>query len=178
MKGHRQHIEGDYKNPPAPGTGEGLHEHSREAMRKGEVFLDKQQRPIVGRALVEMLVRQDVELLVLAMGAAHYHLLGRFTDGLVRPRVGRAKKHATFTLMEHGGEGALWAAGCRVLPITDRSHQVNVFNYIRNHASEGAWVWTFREGVYWNQTRPTPPSQKLPDGVREIPPSPDDPRVY
>jgi len=149
VKRHRKHVDGDYKNPPPDGADRELYEHARDSLKQPPVRLSPEQCQIVGKAVVEMLTMQGVEVLVLSMDAIHCHLLARFADKSVRPRVGRAKKHATFRLREHGHAGRVWEAKGRALPITDRSHQVNVFNYIVDHRLEGAWVWTYREGLYW-----------------------------
>ena len=147
---HRVHVEGDYRNPPPAGASEGLFRRSREVMKRPCVRLGPGQRKIAGKAFVEMLVQQDVELIVLAMEATHYHLLGRFPPSQVRQLVGRAKKHAYHTLRDTGHRGKLWAVRCHVLPIADRSHQLTAFEYIRNHGRKGAWVWTYRDGLYWS----------------------------
>ena len=99
-----------------------------------------------------MLLYQGVEVITLGVGSAHFHLLGKFSDKQVRPRVGRAKKHAAFVLRDLGTKGWLWARESKVTPITDRQHQINVFNYICRHQAEGAWLWTFRQGIYWPST--------------------------
>ena len=93
-----------------------------------------------------MLLRQEVELLALSMDAIHFHLLARFGDHPARSIIGRAKKHATFILKKSGHEGRVWTKRARVLPVTDRTHQINVFNYIAGHGSKGGWVWQFRKG--------------------------------
>lgn len=108
-KHHKKHVEGDYRNPPPEGTGDGLHKRTRDRLKRTPVRLRHPQREIVGRAMVEMLLDQQVELLALSMDAVHCHLLGRFRDGSVRPRVGRAKKHACFCLRDHGHKGRLWS---------------------------------------------------------------------
>jgi hypothetical protein len=123
------------------------------------------QRETVGRALIEMLVRQSIDVLVVSLDSVHLHLLARFRDRRVRPRVGRAKKHGYFRLREQGFMGKLWERGCHVVPIRDRKHQVNVFHYICRHASDGAWVWTFRDGASWldanvNKNTETPPDNR------------------
>ena len=149
VKRHRKHVEGDYKNPPPNGTDRPLLEHARGKLKQPPVRLDPTYREIAGKAVVDMLAMQEIEILALSMDAIHCHLLGRFGDKSVRPRVGRAKKHATFCLREHGHAGRVWEAKGRALPITDRAHQVNVFNYIVDHGLEGAWVWTYRQGLHW-----------------------------
>ena len=98
---------------------------------------------------MEWFAQHDVEILALSLDAIHYHLRARFRDKQVRPRVGRAKKHAYHELRDRGLQGKLWQRGCNVVPITDRRHQLNLFAYISRHKEHGAWVWTFREGFYW-----------------------------
>jgi hypothetical protein len=148
-KKHRRHVDGDYRHPPPPGTGEALHNRSRGLLKHPPVRLDAPQRECAGRAPVEMLTFQEVELLVLSMDAIHYHLLGRFRDRQVRRRVGRAKKHAWHRLRGRWRVAKVWQKLCNVTPIADRGHQANVFRYIRSHGQKGAWVWTFRQGMYW-----------------------------
>ena len=141
---HKVHVDGDYKNPPPPGVDDGLREHAERVMGQSAVILDTRQRRIAGEALVEMLLKQDVELLALSLDAIHYHLLARFGGRSARQIVGRAKKHATFVLRDGGHEGPAWGKRSRVLPIQDRDHQVNVFNYIVRHTDKGAWTWRFK----------------------------------
>jgi hypothetical protein len=148
-RGHKKHIDGNYKNPPPAGSGDSLHRYAKGLLKQPPVYLTNKQRAIVGRALVDMLTEQRIELLVLSLDAIHFHLLGQFPNSQVRPMVGRAKKHAYFELHEQGFVGHLWGAGANVVPINDRKHQLNVFGYIGDHKAKGAWVWTFREGIYW-----------------------------
>ena len=142
---HKVHVDGDYRYPPPPGTYDALHDHTQSNLSQPPVHLDRRQRQIVGESLVEMFRRQEVELLALSMDAIHFHLLARFGNRPARTVVGRAKKHATFILKKLGHEGRVWTKRARVLPITDRDHQINVFNYIRGHQSKGAWTWRFQD---------------------------------
>ncbi len=148
-RGHRRHVDGDYRNPPPPGTGEARHRRSRELLKQPPVRLDRDERPVAGRALVEMLAHQQVEVLALSVGAVHVHALARFADGKVGPRVGRAKKHAYHRLSEAGRRGKVWERSCGVKPIADRAHQLRVYRYILDHGQQGAWTWSLREGPYW-----------------------------
>jgi len=148
---HKKHIAGDYKNPPLPGSGDALHRYAKMLLKQPPVHLTVAQRVVAGRALVEMLVDQEIEMLVLSLDAIHFHLLGRFCNAQVRPIVGHAKKHAYFQLRNLGFVGRLWENGTHVVPITDRKHQLHAFRYICNHGAKGAWVWTFREGLYWRE---------------------------
>lgn len=148
---HRIHVEGDYKNRPPEGKYAGLRDRSRELMKGAAVFLKDDERRIAGQALVEMLVDQEVEALVLSVDAVHCHMLSRFGSLAARTAVGRAKKHAYHVLREQRRGRRLWAKRGRTLPIRSRSHQVNVYHYILEHAQSGAWVWTYKEGLYWRR---------------------------
>ena len=135
---HKVHVNGDYKDPPPPGAHDDLRRHAQDAMTQAPVFLNVRQREIVGQALVEMLLKQEVEVLALSVDAVHFHLLGRVGDPPARAVLGRAKKHATFTLQRGGHRGRVWGKRARVLPIKNRAHQVNVFRHILSHAESGA----------------------------------------
>jgi REP element-mobilizing transposase RayT len=144
-RGHRTHVEGDYKRPPPQGIGAELYDRSRGLLQQSPTRLSREQRPIVGTALLEMLDRQHVEAIALSVSDVHFHMLARFPSPKVKSFVGRAKKHAYFVLRDAGIADRIWEAGCHVLPIRDRQHQVNVFNYICAHQEKGAWLWTFRD---------------------------------
>lgn len=141
---HKVHVDGDYKAPPPVGKYDELRRRAEAAMPQPPVFLDQQQRELAGPALVEMLLQQEAELLALSLDAVHFHLLARFGQVPPRPVIGRAKKHAYHILHDAGHTGSAWAKRCRVLPITDRAHQVNVFDYILRHGENGAWTWSFK----------------------------------
>jgi REP element-mobilizing transposase RayT len=149
---HKRHVEGDYRNPPPPGTDAGLHAHAKKLLVQPPVFLTQQQRELAGHSLVDMLFDQRVEVIAASVSKQHFHLMARFSDNKVRPQVGRAKKHASFVCRDHGFQSRIWTTSVKVAPVEDRSHQVNVFNYICRHKDEGAWTWTFRDGLYWPTT--------------------------
>jgi hypothetical protein len=145
---HREHIEGDYKNPPPEGKYAYKLERSKKLMTQDAVSLEPEWRAIIGAALVEKLQELDVQLLCLSMSSTHAHLLGKMPPGPVpRQLVGLAKKHAKFVCNEKGWEGKLWAVRSKPNPIKDRPHQLNTYYYILRHINEGAWVWDFRRGV-------------------------------
>ncbi len=142
---HREHVEGDYKNPPPPQ----LHEHERQRsldlLQQAPVVLQPEWRPIVGAAIRDKLQTLGAQVLCVRMSANHLHLLAKMPDGNI-PRlwVGQAK-HATFLGKAQGWTAKLWAVRCKVGPVEDRKHQVNVLYYILAHKREGAWTWSFRE---------------------------------
>ena len=151
-RGHKKHVEGDYKNPPPKGSGTRLHAFADKLLQHPPVRLSTNQRQTVGQALVEMLLYQKIEIITLSLDAVHFHILGRFRNKKVRSPVGRAKKHACFHLRDFGHTGKLWQHESHVLPIKDRQHQINVYGYIINHKNKGAWTWTYHQGIYWSPT--------------------------
>lgn len=142
---HREHVDGDYKHPPPPGTYDDLLVRSRRLMKHRPVYLDAAQRRAAGQAMVDRFLAIPTDLLCLSLDATHYHVLGRFPGGQVRRKVGLAKKHASFALSPLGLKGTVWAKRCQVKPIRNRRHQVKAFHYILDHAKADAWVWDFRE---------------------------------
>ena len=161
---HREHVDGDYKNPPPPGKYDQLADHSRRLMKRERVILSSAARELACRVFAEALLFHNVELIDLCVGAKHWHVLARFKslDPNARPKekdrsprhlVGIAKKRSARALSKSGliSEGGVWAVRCRPLPIRDRAHQVNVATYIRKHAKKGAVVWSLLKG---RQTRP------------------------
>ncbi len=141
---HREHVEGDYRHPPPPE----LHEHrlqrSRRELKRPPIRLTPAQRAEAGQALVWVLTRQ-VQLLALACGPTHVHLLARFGTARIRPLLGRAKRHASIALTPLEMPGRVWSRGLGIIPVKDRAHQLRVFRYVCEHRDEGAWVWTFRD---------------------------------
>lgn len=79
---HREHVEGDYKNPPPPGTYDRLHASSKRLMAKANrvpVRLSTQARRVACQTMVESLLAHGVELVAISVDDHHYHLLARFT---------------------------------------------------------------------------------------------------
>ena len=144
---HREHVEGDYRNPPPEGRHEFLYEQSKRLLKKPPVRLTNDQRRIAVEAIAEKLKQLQRQPLAVSVDTVHYHILGRFLNGRVRAAVGRAKKHAWHLLVEQGFSGRAWAKACHPLPISDRQHQLRVYGYIRRHVEKGAYVWTFRDGI-------------------------------
>lgn len=143
---HRQHVEGDYKNPPPPGLYRSLLQRSQELLTQPPVKLERDLRQLVALAMVEKLQEYTAQVLVLSVSSTHVHLLAKMPPAEI-PRLwlGYAKREATFQLKELGWTGKLWAKRSKILPIHDRRHQLNSLSYIVRHRDEGAWVWDFRE---------------------------------
>lgn len=145
---HREHVEGDYKNPPPRGAYDRQLARSKALMTQDVVRLSPEWRAVFGPALLEKLQEFGAQVLCVALSATHAHVLAKMPGGDVpRQWLGRAKMHATFTGKDRGWTGKLWAVRGKVNPIKDRQHQLNTFYYILRHVREGAWVWDFRKGV-------------------------------
>lgn len=159
---HREHVDGDYRNPPPPGAYAALEAQSRGLMKRPRVILGPSQRAAACRAMADALLFHDVELIDLCVGAAHWHVLARFTPlpkspgikipGLdfaalkreARRLMGIAKKASARVLSDAGltAPGGIWAVRCSARPIRDRTHQLALVRYVRAHARQGAAVWS------------------------------------
>jgi hypothetical protein len=144
---HREHIEGDYKNPPPPGMYEQEEKRSRRLLKHDAVELPVNWRAIVGQALVTRLVELRAFVLCVACARQHSHLLAKLPADEVRNWSGLAKKHAWFEARALGWTGKLWAKRGHEEPVRDREHQLNAYHYILDHIHEGAWVWDYKRGV-------------------------------
>jgi hypothetical protein len=144
---HREHIIGDYNQPPPPEMYDYKLQRSRQLLKQEPVKLEISWRKIVGSAVLDKLQELGAQVLCVSMGSTHLHVLAKMPPGETpRQWVGRAKKHSNFIGKDHGWTGKLWAVRCKVLPIKDRPHQLNTLQYILDHIREGAWVWDFRHG--------------------------------
>jgi hypothetical protein len=138
---HREHVEGDYKNPPPPERYAVRRQRSRKSLKQPPVSLEPSWRPIIGQALVERFQGLGGFVLCVALGRQHGHLLVKLPRGVARMWTGLAKKHAWFVARDAGWVGKLWGVRSRAVPVRDRRHQLNVYAYILKHTKEGAWVW-------------------------------------
>ena len=110
-------------------------------MKQPPVVIAPNLRPIVGEFMLDKLRRCGALVVCIAAAGQHVHFLAKMPKSKVRHWTGLAKKHTTFEIRKYGFEGKLWGVRCKVVPIHDRKHQINVFNYILRHRDEGAWVW-------------------------------------
>ena len=142
---HREHVEGDYKNPPPTGRYEDLERRSRELLKQPPVILSPEWRAIIGAAVKERLQGLGARLIVISMGGQHCHFLAQMPPEQARPWAGIAKKHAWFVARERGWADKLWAKRGKATPIENYNHQVNTFYYILRHLAQSAWVWSYRD---------------------------------
>lgn len=148
---HREHVEGDYKNPPPKGQYDNLYELSKALMKRDAIKIAYELRQFIANAIAEKLRLDRIEVLIVSMDGKHLHVLARFPDHRPKYWIGWAKKYATQKLKAHGlavgldlklGEG-IWAKGAHAEPIADREHELHVFGYILDHLKRGARVWRF-----------------------------------
>jgi REP element-mobilizing transposase RayT len=143
---HREHVDGDYKNPPPKGKYDNLYALSKALMKRDPVKIGRELRKFVAECIAEKLLQDDIQVLIVSVDAKHVHVLARFPDHNVRHWIGRAKKNASHCVRQQGlrtDEGGLFAKRSHPEPIEDRSHQLNVFGYVLNHSKRGARVWRF-----------------------------------
>ncbi len=156
---HREHIEGDYKNPPPKDKYKAKFERSKKLLKQDPVRLTPEWRAVVGIALRERLIGLGAQVVVASMSATHAHVLAKMPDSkdVTREWVGLAKKHAWFVARDRQWVGQMWAKRSKATAIKDYDHQCNSFNYIvRRAQKEGAWVWTYRDPVPEQLPAPTP----------------------
>ncbi len=168
-RGHREHVEGDYKSPPPVGKYDGQHEGAKRRMKREAVVLSAEARQVACDEIRDSMARHGAEVLAVSVSAKHMHVLARFpldrkptfaerglrdkrtsaTDDPVRHIMGLAKQWSSKRLVAEGlaPVGGVWAKKGKIVPIKDRGHQVTAFNYILRHGpEEGAAVWSFRDG--------------------------------
>src|SRR6185437_9705710 len=124
---HREHVEGDYKNPPPTGMYDEELERSKASMKQGPVILSPKWRAIIGTALKDKLLLLGAQVLRLSVNGQHVHYLAKMPPAVPRSWTGISKKHAWFEARDRGWTGMLWAKRSKALLVKDRKHQLNVF---------------------------------------------------
>lgn len=145
---HREHVEGDYKNPPPKGKYDDKFQRSKDSLKRSKVILTPDWRRVVGVAVLDKLLRLSAEVLTISVSATHLHAQVKLHPADPRDWMGLAKKHAWHEARARGWQTQLWAKRGKAERVRDKAHQRNTFNYIVKHAEkEGAWVWTYLEPV-------------------------------
>jgi hypothetical protein len=165
---HREHVDGDYKNPPPVGVHDQTFARSKRLMRRERIVLTPDARRVACQEIADTLRFHAVEVIDVGVSAKHYHILARFEplpgckypervpipgarndapiSRIRKPRhlVGVAKKQSAKKLVREGLAlaGGVWAARCKVKPVENRAHQLRVARYIPAHAKKGAAVWS------------------------------------
>jgi hypothetical protein len=144
---HREHVEGDYKNPPPAGMFDGLHRSAQNSMKRDAVRLTAAQRQRAVEEIVRSFAKWQIELKILAITDIHLHALARVLDHNPRHYMGLAKKECSAYMKRAGlaPPGGLWAVRCECKPITDARHFENVDDYIADHESQGGVIHPVRK---------------------------------
>jgi len=142
---HREHIEGDYKAPPPAGLHDVRHARSQKLMQFSAIQLAVEERALLGAAALEFLRPKCETVLSIAVSGQHFHLQFRCQRSVVIATLGELKRHLWYVRRQNAGGKRLWGKGRKIVPIRSREHQRRVFNYIMDHASQGAWVWSYRD---------------------------------
>jgi len=140
---HREHIEGDYKNPPPSGKYDARWKRAKSLMKRDPVYLNPDQRRRAVEEFVRSFAKWHVDLRILSIDRIHLHALAQFLHGDPHHFVGLAKKECSAYMKRDGlsRDGGLWAVRCKCLPIHDLAHFDNVIDYIRDHQFAGAVVF-------------------------------------
>src|SRR5581483_3875060 len=77
-RGHHEHVDGDYKNPPPKGKHDKEFEQSKKSMKRKPVALPAEARPVACKEFVEALQFHGVEVAALCIGRKHWHARVRF----------------------------------------------------------------------------------------------------
>jgi REP element-mobilizing transposase RayT len=140
---HRQHITGDYKSPPPKGKYSQLRQYSKSVMKRDPIYLNRDQRQLATRFLVESLQRREIEVVSACTDSLHFHILAKIIDNRPDHWMGIAKRETSRYIKDAGMgyPGGLWGARGKSQPIKNRAHQLSTVKYILNHRTKGASVW-------------------------------------
>jgi hypothetical protein len=146
----REHVEGDYKNPPPKGKYDHLWQRSKNLMKRDAVYLTPAQRERAVDEFVRSFKKWSIPLRIMSIDRIHFHALARFPDNNPRHYVGLAKKECSAFMKRDGvaPEGGLWAVRCECVPIADAQHFKKATGSIRDHRKVG--------GVIYEPEAPTP----------------------
>jgi REP element-mobilizing transposase RayT len=144
---HRLHSNGDYKRPPPEGEHARLHRWQIERSKQ-EIVLTAQQRETVGQAVLAKLTEQNHDVLVIAAGSTHVHVLAQLPDDWDKVKLLMGLwKQASSHALRSDLPGRVWSVGGPPKRVRDQTHQRKVVKYLRKHVEEDAWVWDWKHGV-------------------------------
>ena len=99
---HREHVIGDYKNPPPKGMYDALFEYSKSLMKRDPVRIERELRQFVLDAVIIRLHEFKIETQAGSLDSNHLHLLIRCPEQNPRIIVGIAKQFATAQVKAQG----------------------------------------------------------------------------
>src|SRR5271154_3034747 len=71
---HREHVDGDYMNPPPRGKYDALFAYSKSLMKRDPVRINRELRQFVLDKVVERLHQWKIEIKVASLDGNHLHL--------------------------------------------------------------------------------------------------------
>jgi hypothetical protein len=98
-RNHRQHVDGDYKQPP-PQNDSRLHRAAQSRMKREPVFLSLAARRTAVQVIATSLCNMGVQTLVASVSRAHLHVLARFV-----PCIEPSRRAAWLTWLRRGRIG-------------------------------------------------------------------------
>ncbi|MCH8316473.1 MAG: hypothetical protein IIA64_10910 [Planctomycetes bacterium] len=79
---HREHVDGDYTNPPPPGKYDTLHRAATKSMKRRPIVLPAEIRATVMKTLRDALQHYGVTIAIIAVAAKHAHVLAQFGENI------------------------------------------------------------------------------------------------
>lgn len=139
---HREHVEGDYKNPPPKGKYDKIWQRSKDLMKRDPVHLSPEQRQRAVDEFVRSFHKWNIPLHIISIDRIHLHALAQVIDRKPRHYTGLAKKECSAYMKQDNlaPGGGLWAVRCKCLPIASAAHFASVTGYIRDHDLQGAAI--------------------------------------
>jgi len=144
---HRIHSNGDYKNRPPKGEHDGLHRY-HQTRSQPTIVLKEPLRETIGRALLEKLTKESINVLCIAVAPTSSHLLVELpNDYDTALKCSYGLKQASSHAVRLELPGKVWAQGGKPIRVKNRDHQQQLYPYILRHRTkEDAWTWAFRPG--------------------------------
>ena len=117
------------------------HAAAKKLLKGDPVFLTRRQMGCCLEAMIEEFGAIPVEPAIVAVGDWHVHTLIRVGGYPIRTGVGRLKAAASRLLSQYEMKPPkVWAQGCHMFSKDDDRAIRKAFDYVRDHADEGALV--------------------------------------
>src|SRR5262245_25685590 len=110
-----------------------LRQTAQSLLKQPPVRLASGYRKVVGLALLEKLNEHQLLTVAIAVSSQHVHVLVKAPASVISNRIGDAKRHTWFVMRDHGWRSKLWGLRKKCLPVRDRKHQLNVYDFILRH---------------------------------------------
>jgi hypothetical protein len=117
---HREHVEGDYKNPPPPGVYEARHAKSKQLLKFPPMIFPTEHRKTIGMAAKDKIEKLGGQVIAIAVADKHVHFLAKMPWNKAYEWAGAAKRHVWFEMREVGRSAKLWAKEPWARTIKDR----------------------------------------------------------